>query len=120
MKTEKQIFGQKGEVLAGEFYIRKGFNILETNYRHGRSEIDLIVQKGNNLIVFVEVKSRKNKNFGPPEDFVSKMQQDRLLKLADHYVHICNWEKQIRFDIISVSIDKNGKLKIKQFEDAFY
>lgn len=114
------LLGRHGEDLATSFYVKMGFHILEKNYRHGRSEMDLIIQKGDELMVFVEVKSRANNNFGFPEIFVSQAQKKRLVELADYFVHENNWIGKIRFDIISIIFKKNNPPIIDHFEDAFY
>lgn len=109
--------GQRGEIIAVEFLERKGFAIVARNYRHRRSEIDLIVRQKNTL-VFVEVKLRKNTAFGHPEAFVNEPQAQRITEAAEHYLHETNWEGNIRFDIIAITLQP--KLSIEHFEDAFY
>lgn len=66
-----QAFGQYAEIVAADYLVKKGFKILAQNFRYKRFEIDLIVKK-DELIVFVEVKARKNNLFGHPEDFVNR------------------------------------------------
>ena len=63
--------GKKGEILAKDFLIAKNYTILFMNWRNKHSEIDIIAQDGK-MIVFVEVKSRKNNQYGNPEEFVTK------------------------------------------------
>lgn len=118
-KLTTQSIGKEAEILAGHFYCEKGFLILERNYRYGRAEVDLIL-KNKDLLVFVEVKARRNEDFGTPENFMSKAQQTRVLKAADQYIYIHNWMSSIRFDILAVSISASGQYVIEQFEDAFY
>ena len=108
--------GKYGEELAERFLLKQGFEILEKNYRHKRSEIDLIGLKDNELLVFFEVKFRSSSDFGDPETFVSDTQIKKIKEAADDYIHGINWQKDIRFDIIS--IDQNDQ--IEHFEDAFY
>lgn len=93
----------------------QGFKLLIKNYRYKRAEIDLIMGS-DELIVFVEVKFRKNTKYGFPEDFVSKNQKERIISAADHYIHESDWQGNIRFDIIAVDAD----MSITHFEDAFY
>ena len=64
-----QQFGALAEKLAATFLQKKGFTILEHNYRYQKAEIDIIAKK-NNLLVFVEVKARSGGDFGYPETFV--------------------------------------------------
>ncbi|MCV9387954.1 YraN family protein [Reichenbachiella ulvae] len=114
MNTNK-ITGDKAERLAEDALRQNKFEILEKNFRYKRAEIDLIA-KQDALILFVEVKYRKNENYGYPEEFVSENQQRLILEAADHYLNQIDWKGEIRFDIMAVSSD----LKITHFEDAFH
>jgi len=105
--------GKDGEKEAINFLKKKGYRILFTNYRNSRREIDLIVQN-NDTIVFIEVKKRKNAQFGTPETFVSEGQKKRIRKAAEHFLIKENWFGDIRFDIISIENNE-----IIHFEDAF-
>ena len=113
MKSKKEI-GNQGEDLAARFLARKGFEILDRNYRFGRAEIDLIA-KNKQTLVFVEVKWRSNLSFGYP--FVSKEQQQRIMDAAEEYQYNKGWKGPIRFDIISIVSNKAGT-SITHFEDA--
>ena len=106
----------KGEKLAARFYEQRGYEVLETNYRFKRGEVDFIaLSKDENLLVFVEVKNRRRKDYGGPETFVSPQQQERIRETAEEYIYAINWHKDIRFDIACV--DSNEKVEV--FEDAF-
>jgi len=113
MSKEK---GHTGESLAVTHLVRLGYEIVEQNYRAGRSEVDIIAMLDNRLLVFVEVKLRTNAAYGDPETFVTKNQERKILEAADEYIHAINWQKGIRFDIITV--DALGQ--IGHIEDAFY
>lgn len=114
MKNTTDI-GEKGEFYAREFLKNKGYEILFKNWRHKRSEIDIIA-KDKNCVVFVEVKTRNNTAFGKPEEFVDKRKIKKMQETADAYIEQFNWHGELRFDIIA--IEKNNK--ILHFEDAFY
>lgn len=107
--------GKYGEDLAVSYLKKKGFEVLERNFRQGRGEIDLIGLLDNELLVFFEVKLRKNNAFGEPETFVSENQQQKIFAAAEDYIYAINWQKDIRFDIISIQ----GK-DLAHIEDAFY
>lgn len=109
--------GNDGERMAEEFLINKGYIILERNYRYKRSEIDIIASK-ESVLVFVEVKTRKSSLFGLPEESVNIQKTHRVLSAAEHYVHETAWEKEIRFDIIAITVGK--KIELIHIEDAFY
>lgn len=97
---------------------QKGYKILERNYRHGKSEIDLIA-KGEGLLIFIEVKTRSSNSFGYPEDFVSKSQQEAIIRAANHYVEESGWKGDIRFDIVAIVV-KQTVMQIEHLKDAFY
>jgi putative endonuclease len=118
-KLTSHSLGKRAELCAENFYLKKGFLTLERNYRYGRAEIDLIV-RNNNLLVFIEVKARTNKDFGLPENFISKAQQTRILKVAEQYIYLHNWVSNIRFDVIAISVNSHGQYFLEQFEDSFY
>lgn len=107
--------GEKGEQLAVEFLKSKKFKILHTNWRNSHAEIDIIAQDGN-VIVFVEVKSRKNNKFGHPETFVGKAKMKKMHEAAAAYLINSDWKGELRFDIIAIE----NKEKLTHFEDAFY
>jgi putative endonuclease len=107
--------GSSGEYLAQEYLKNKNYTILFINWRHKRSEIDIIAQDGK-VIVFVEVKTRTNLSFGHPENFVDANKIKKMQQAADAYIELFDWQGELRFDVIAV--EKNNK--ITHFEDAFY
>lgn len=111
--------GKRGEVLAAQFLVDKGYEILDENWVHGKAEVDLIAYI-NKQIVFVEVKTRTSVLFGMPEDFVSNAKQKQMELAANEYIELMNHQGDIRFDIISVLFDKRDKFTINHIEDAFW
>ena len=110
--------GRTGEQKAADWLIKRGFEVLERNYRHQKAEIDLIVRKPN-LLVFVEVKTRSDTAFGMPEAAVTPVKAALIVSAADHYLSTIDWPHEIRFDIVSVVI-KGDNTEIEHLEDAFY
>lgn len=115
MVSEKKNTGNKGEDLAAEFLVRKGWEILRRNFKFGYCEIDIIARK-ENWILFVEVKTRSSSYYGYPEEFVSSQQANCIFRTADEFVHKINWHGHIRFDIISII--PGVPPEITHFEDA--
>lgn len=111
--------GFKGESIAKEFLVNKGYEILDENWVHGKAEVDLIAYF-NQQIIFVEVKTRTSVAFGMPEDFVSDAKQKQLEMAANEYIELMNHQGEIRFDIISILFDKQDKYTIKHIQDAFW
>lgn len=115
--SDKIKTGNQGEGLAADFLQKNGYEIIARNYRHKHSEIDLIVKK-NNVLVFVEVKSRSSTQFGDPEMFVDNKKANKIFEGADEFIHTSNWQSNIRFDIVSITL--KPEIKIEHFEDAFH
>lgn len=111
--------GKSGERIAEDFLRKKGFRILERNYRYLRAEVDLICRKGNEL-VFVEVKYRSGESFGPGEESVTAAKQAQLRKAAEGYLQEKNIDASpCRFDVVAIS-DSGGLTTITHFEQAFF
>ncbi|MHA7100242.1 YraN family protein [Roseivirga pacifica] len=113
-----QSFGKRGEEFAKSFLSKVGYKLLAENYRAGRSEIDLICEK-DGLLVFVEVKTRSSTAYGLPEDFVSKNQQQSIIRGAERYMEEVSWKGDLRFDILALVFDK-GRFEVEHLKDAFY
>lgn len=114
VQEDKLQSGKRGEDLAASYLEKKGYIILERNYRYRRGEIDLIAKK-ENLLVFVEVKLRSKTFFGQPEDAVDEKKAEKVLTTAENYIFETDWNGEVRYDIISI-VDKK---ELVHFEDAF-
>lgn len=110
--------GKKGEQLAVDFLLKKGFQILERNYRFQKAEVDIIAQLKDTLAI-VEVKTRSTTDFGNPQDFVKPKQIQRLVKAVNEYVNANGLDVEVRFDIIAI-VKENKQFKIEHLENAFY
>lgn len=111
--------GNFGEQLAQKHLKEKGYMILDTNWRAGRNEIDIIAKFGEHLC-FVEVKLRENTWAGAPFSFVGKQKQRSIIRAADRYIRSKDLgDLQIRFDIVSI-IHNSKYTEIEHLEDAFY
>jgi putative endonuclease len=115
--AEHNELGKKGEQLAIDFLEKKGYKILEKNYRYLKSEVDIIAQTGR-FLVAVEVKTRATDFFGNPQDFVSPNKIKRLLSAIDNYVIEKELDVEVRFDIIAI-IQQKQQTKIEHLIDAF-
>jgi len=110
--------GEKGEQLAVDFLIKKGYDIIERNYRFDKAEVDIIARQKDTLAI-VEVKTRSSKDFGNPQDFVNTKKINLLVKAVDEYINIKDLEVDVRFDIIAIVKEGKG-FDIEHLEDAFY
>lgn len=114
--SDKIKTGVKGENLAADFLVGKGFEILVRNFRYKRGEIDLIVKR-DDWLVFVEVKTRSSTDFGEPEAFVTPSQASRIFEAAEEFIFRCDWHGHVRFDVVSVKTVGDPP-EIEYFEDA--
>ena len=111
--------GKRGEELAINFLRKKGFDLLEINWRYRRSEIDIIAKK-DEVLVFIEVKSRSTDNFGRPESFVTDRKRELMVDAANFYMEETGHDWEIRFDVISVLFHNDFQQSIDHFKDAFF
>jgi putative endonuclease len=112
--------GQAGEDLAAVHFATQGYTILQRNYRYGRAEIDIIMQKGDELI-FVEVKTRSDTYFSAPEYAVSSKKQKMMLEAAGQFMFETNYEELFRFDVVAIVLAGGVNLKdFEHFENAFF
>lgn len=112
--------GKTGEAIAARYLEEKGFRIVARNYRAGRGEIDLIGWANDQLLVFVEVKTRASDGFGGPEGAVTLKKQDIMARAAGAYMESIDYEWAIRFDIVAILLHKEEILEIRHVEDAFF
>ena len=94
--------GRLGEIYAAKYLADNGYNILETNYKTPFSEIDIIAKEKSGTLCFIEVKTRKNKNYGYGADFIFKSKMQKMILGAKSYIAGKKNLDDIRFDIIEV------------------
>ncbi len=111
--------GSENEDIAENYLTAKGYTILERNFHVGKSgEIDIICRDGN-ILVFVEVKSRRSYEYGTPEDAVTPSKRDTIRRTAQRYVHIHNANNcECRFDVIALDY-VSGNPEIRHWVHAF-
>jgi putative endonuclease len=116
MNTKKQI-GLDGENLAADYLEREGYRILHRNWRYKRLEIDIIAEK-DGVLIFVEVKARKNNVYGYPEEAVNDEKMNRLMEAAEEYIIQFDIKGEIRFDIVAITNTPKGP-DVCHLMDAF-
>jgi putative endonuclease len=122
MKPSTAQTGRHGEDLAQDYLQRRGYRIVQRNFRYRHYEIDIISESGD-CLVFVEVKSRSNASFGEGYEHVSYTKQRNITRAAAAFLSRNKpgmWQ-EIRFDILSLSLNKenNQLIKIRHFKNAF-
>jgi len=115
----KTALGRKGEDLAAAFLQRQGYGILARNYRRRYGEIDIVAEEGDTL-VFVEVKTRKSNRFGSAWEAVTRAKQRQISLVALDYITRHRLQKRnVRFDVVAVSLADPGKPVIELLRDGF-
>ena len=118
-KSNKHSFGKSGEDIALAYLKKKKYRILERNFRFLRGEIDIIAYDKDTL-VFIEVKTRKSRAFGSPEEAVTPQKQHQIRKIAQGFLVKNNLQDvECRFDVISLSFDEKEGCSIRHIKDAF-
>ena len=113
--------GNWGEDRAARYLRLHGYRIVERNFRCRQGEIDIIARKGE-IIAFVEVKQRKNADFGEAREFVTYAKQRRIIAAAELWLLKTGSELQPRFDVIEVYAPEGTRTlfpEINHIENAF-
>ena len=118
--AEHNDLGRWGEKVAAAYLQRKGYTVVECDWKSGHRDLDIIAlnEKGDTL-VFVEVKSRRNLVFADPIDAVNYQKIRNLQQAANHYIKYRHVDLDIRFDIITVVGTPDTEPEISHIEDAF-
>ena len=110
--------GKEGEQEALRYLENQGYRIRHHNWRSGRRELDIVAEDQDELVV-IEVKTRRNNQFGNPERSINEKKIRRIVASADAYVRKFAIDTHVRFDIISL-IGEKSPWEIEHIKDAFY
>lgn len=107
-----------GEDAACSYLTRKGYRILERNFRKGYGEIDIIAII-DEILVFIEVKTRTSYSYGTPFEAISKKKLDKLINGAKYYKYSLHPDlpDDLRIDAIGVVVSKNKVVDIEHLEN---
>ena len=116
---DRQEVGKLGEKAARKFLKKRGYRIRETGFRCPRGEIDIIAQQ-KDYLVFVEVRTKSNLDFGTPEESITQAKKKKLVTLALTYTNTHkNLPSLWRIDVVAIELDDKGKTKrIELIENA--
>jgi putative endonuclease len=118
VENSKQALGREGERLAELFLKTKGYKLVERNYRCRGGEVDLIVLD-RRVVVFVEVKTRTDHEFGNPLEAVEPRKQRRMILAAQLFLHQKKLhERDARFDVVGISWPGSKPL-VEHIQNAF-
>ena len=111
MRDARKRLGRAGEAIAADHLRRRGYAIQEMNYRCPVGELDIVARDGE-WWAFVEVRTRRGRAFGTPEESITPAKQRKLIELAQTYLQ----EHELsdvpwRIDVVAVQMDRQGKLQ---------
>jgi putative endonuclease len=111
--------GKLGEKLAADLLKKRGYKIIETNYRCPRGEIDIIARH-NKSLVFIEVRSKTSLEFGTPEESITAVKRERIRTAARHYLQTHEGlPEQWQIDVVAIELTPEGKTRrIELIENA--
>jgi putative endonuclease len=121
LTKERLQFGRDGESAALTFLKKKGYRILEKNFRSKVGELDIIAEQ-DGVIVFVEVKARTDHEFGHPFNALTPAKQRKIIQTAQSFLARKRLsEKPMRFDVVALTSDagSNDSWKIELLQNAF-
>ena len=118
MSDARRGLGVTGERLAAEALEQEGLEIVARNWRCELGEIDIVAREGDVLAV-IEVKTRRGRGAGTPEQGVDERKQRKLCELAQAYSEAICWEGLVRIDVVGVELDPSGKLlRVSHWREA--
>ncbi len=118
MSLFRKRLGQEGEDLAAGFLRKKGYQLVERNYRCKTGEVDLIALD-RNVVVFVEVKTRSDHSFGSPFEAVEARKQRKMIQAARYFLHEHRLDQRdARFDVVGISWQGERPV-VEHIENAF-
>ena len=110
--------GKWGEDLAVAYLQEKGYQLIERDWKSGRRDIDIIAKDETGAIVFVEVKTRRSRVFGEPEEAIDYRKMQSLQQAINHYIKFRHINSDVRFDIISIVGTIGSEPEINHIKDV--
>ena len=118
--SDPKNLGRWGEKRCEKFLKRKGLKTLTHNFSCKTGEIDLIMVAPDRTIVFVEVRTRSDETFGPPESSITPAKKNRLLRTARYFLAVHNIENRpFRFDVVTIVLGPKGRPELNHYKNAF-
>lgn len=114
-----QNLGRLGEQIASEFLQKKGFQILEFNFKARYGEIDIVSSSPEGILVFVEVKTRIGEDYGEPVESVTPWKLREVVKTAEFYLLKNKLDPDWRIDVVAISLNPDESIEeIEHFENV--
>lgn len=118
--ADRQLLGRWGEKHCERFLKRKGLKKLTRNFSCKSGEIDLIMVDADRTIVFVEVRTKADEQFGSVESSITSPKKARLLRTARYFLATHDvGNRPFRFDVVTVVLGRTGPVQVRHYENAF-
>jgi len=118
--ADRKRLGRWGEKQGENFLKSKGLKTLARNFSCKTGEIDLIMVDGDGSIVFVEVRTKADESFSPPEESITQPKRARLMRAARYFLAAHKIEdRPLRFDVVTVVLGQVGRPQIRHYQNAF-
>ncbi len=111
--------GNRGEDIATEYLWKKGYKIIERNFRTRFGEIDIVCRDGQTL-VFVEVKTKIGHDFGEPEEMVNKSKIVKVKRMGEVYLQDKGLDVSCRVDVVAIVIENSWSVEKIEHYQAVY
>ncbi len=111
--------GNKGEDLAADYLLKKGYNILHRNWRFRHLEVDIIASKGK-FLHFFEIKTRTSDKYGKPEESISREKMSNLKNAAEEYQYLYPQWQYLQFNVIAIILRYNQEPEFFLIEDVYF
>ena len=118
-RTGKKASGDQGEDRAVQYLERRGYTILDRQWRCRCGELDVVCRSPDGVLCFVEVKRRGRNSIGLPREFVDGRKRERLRLTAAAYLSVHDSDAPARFDVAEVYEENSGGLRVEYLENAF-
>lgn len=122
MKMNNRKTGNKGEEIAAELLISKGYEILARNYRNKWGEIDIVSRykvKGESYIVIVEVKTKTEEMYGEPWEMINKHKLKQITQMGNLWCMENHYHGLLRIDVVGVWLDVDGEVvRVEHWENV--
>jgi len=110
--------GKIGEALGKTFLEEQSYKILHLNWKHSYYEIDIIASK-EDVLHFIEVKTRRGQRFGLPEESVDEKKIEKIMKAAEEFLFLFPAWIKIQYDVLSILFDMNKTPEFFFIEDIY-
>ena len=119
ISKHRRALGARGEDLAAAWYLERGYEVLDRNWRCREGELDLVLS-GAGATVFCEVKTRTSHAFGSPLEAITAVKQRRIRVLAGRWIADRGHPGgELRFDVVSVLAPRDAAPIVEVLEAAF-